>query len=196
MNFTFTPLDVPGVVLVEAQVYEDARGTFSERFKQSTFAEHGLTDVYVQDNVSRSAARVLRGLHYQLPPFDQAKLVGVVSGEVFDVAVDMRKGSETYGRWAGSVLSEENRRSLYVPAGFAHGFLVTGDHAVVTYKTSHEYARDYERGVRWDDPDIGIDWPLHRLDGEPLLSERDRALPMLHEADLPAIGRSRAPERA
>ena len=190
MNFTFTPLELPEVVVVEATVFEDDRGSFSERFKQSAFARAGLTDVYVQDNVSRSEAGVLRGLHYQLAPFDQAKLVGVVSGAIFDVAVDVRKDSATFGRWAGATLSAENRRSLYVPRGFAHGFLVTGDHAIVTYKASHEYARDYERGILWDDPDIGIEWPLDVLGGAaPQLSERDRSLRGLADADLPTMQR-------
>ena len=190
MTFTFRPLELPEVVLVEATVFEDERGSLSERFKQSAFAGAGLTDVYVQDNVSRSEAGVLRGLHYQLPPFDQAKLVGVVSGAIFDVAVDVRRGSDTFGRWTGAMLSAANRRSLYVPRGFAHGFLVTGDHAIVAYKASHEYARDYERGIRWDDRGIGIEWPFDALEGAlPRLSERDGSLPGLADADLPTVQR-------
>lgn len=211
MNFTFHPLELPGVVMIEAVAYEDDRGLFMERYKQSTFAEHGITDVFCQDNLSKSASGVLRGLHYQLPPFDQAKLVGVVAGSIFDVAVDVRRGSETFGQWVGHELSAENRRMLYVPTGYAHGFLVTSETAVVTYKTSHEYARHHERGIRWDDPEIGIDWPLggvgaglagapapkaasesagaHTL---PRLSDKDRDLPGLSAAELPALKRGNA----
>lgn len=187
MNFTFTPLDLPGPVRVDARAFEDDRGLFTERYKQSSFAEAGIDDVFVQDNVSVSRRGVLRGLHYQLPPFDQAKLVSVVEGEIFDVVVDVRKGSQTFGRWAGETLSAHNLRMLYVPSGFAHGFVVTSDRAIVAYKATHEYARAYERGIRWDDPEIGIDWTLGGLGDEraPELSEKDRALPVLADADVP-----------
>ena len=198
MNFTFTPLDLPGVVLIDANAFEDDRGRFMERYKQSTFAENGIVDVFCQDNLSRSGKGVLRGLHYQLPPFDQAKLVSVVDGTIWDVAVDVRRGSATFGRWLAQELSAENRRSLYVPTGFAHGFLVTSEHAVVTYKTSHEYARSHERGIRWDDAELDIAWPLDALGSadqdpggggrtRPRLSEKDSALPMLADAELPAV---------
>ena len=213
MNFTFTPLDLPGVVRIDAQAFEDDRGLFMERYKQSSFAENGIADVFCQDNLSRSERGVLRGLHYQLPPFDQAKLVSVVDGAIWDVAVDIRRGSSTFGRWVAQELSARNRRSLYVPAGFAHGFLVTSDHAVVTYKTSREYARSYERGIRWDDAELAIDWPLDAVgpaapdatrgthasaaarglkataaaERAPRLSEKDAALPTLADADLPAV---------
>lgn len=192
MNFTFTPLELPGLVLIEAVAFEDDRGLFMERYKQSSFAENGITDVFCQDNLSRSARGVLRGLHYQLPPFDQAKLVSVVEGAVWDVAVDIRRGSPTFGRWAAAELSADNRRSLYVPAGYAHGFLVTSDRAVVAYKVSHEYARSHERGIRWDDAELGIDWPLEALgaakpDAAPHLSAKDASLPTLAEAELPTL---------
>lgn len=183
MKFEFRRLELPEVVLVEHGVFEDERGWFTERYKQSAFADAGLTDLFVQTNMSHSGPGVLRGFHYQLPPFDQAKLVGVVSGEIFDVAVDIREGSPTFGRWVGETLSAENRRMLYVPSGFAHAFLVTGDHATVTYETTHEYAKEFERGIRWDDEDIGVPWPLERVRGGPRLSDKDRSLPRLLEAD-------------
>lgn len=185
MNFEFTPLELPDVILVEALAFEDDRGVFMEQYKQSSFAESGITDVFVQDNLSRSGRGVLRGLHYQLPPFDQSKLVAVATGEIFDVVVDVRRGSETFGRWVAERLSAENHRMMYVPSGFAHGFLVLSDEAVVTYKTGHEYARGHERGIRWDDAEIGIEWPL--AGKRPRLSEKDTALPTLAEADVPYL---------
>lgn len=184
MSFAFTRLDPPSVVRIDMSAFGDARGWFMERYKQSAFADAGLHDVFVQDNLSRSARGVLRGLHYQLPPFEQSKLVSVIEGEIFDVAVDVRRGSATFGRWAGETLSHDNRRALYVPAGFAHGFMVLSDDAVVAYKTNHEYAPDYERGVRWDDPALAIRWPAGV---EPVLSDKDRTLPALADADLPPM---------
>ena len=179
MSFTFEPLAIPEVVLVKPLVRRDARGFFIETYKRSAFCEAGITTRFVQDNTSRSARNTLRGLHYQLPPAAHAKLVSVVAGEVLDVAVDIRRGSPTYGRWVSAVLSETNKHQLFVPVGFAHGFLVRSETADVTYKISHEYAPEHDRGVLWNDPALGIDWGL----GEPLLSERDRAQPTLASAD-------------
>ena len=167
-----TPLAVPDVLLIEPKVFGDARGFFFESFNQRAFNEvTGLDVQFVQDNHSRSVRHVLRGLHYQLPPYAQGKLVRAVVGEVFDVAVDLRPDSPTLGRWAGAVLSAENKRQMWVPPGFAHGFLVLSDAAEFLYKTTDYYAPEYERSIRWDDPDLGIDWPL---DGAiPQLSGKD-----------------------
>ncbi|MEZ7912714.1 MAG: dTDP-4-dehydrorhamnose 3,5-epimerase [Propionivibrio sp.] len=156
-----TPLAVPDVLLIEPKVFGDARGFFFESFNQRAFNEvTGLDVQFVQDNHSRSVRHVLRGLHYQLPPYAQGKLVRAVVGEVFDVAVDLRPDSPTLGRWAGAVLSAENKRQMWVPPGFAHGFLVLSEAAEFLYKTTDYYAPEYERSIRWDDPDLGIDWPL------------------------------------
>ena len=156
-----TPLAVPDVLLIEPKVFGDARGFFFESFNQRAFNEvTGLDVQFVQDNPSRSVRHVLRGLHYQLPPYAQGKLVRAVVGEVFDVAVDLRPDSPTLGRWAGAVLSAENKRQMWVPPGFAHGFLVLSEAAEFLYKTTDYYAPEYERSIRWDDPDLGIDWPL------------------------------------
>ena len=167
-----TPLAVPDVLLIEPKVFGDARGFFFESFNQRAFNEvTGLDVQFVQDNHSRSVRHVLRGLHYQLPPYAQGKLVRAVVGEVFDVAVDLRPDSPTLGRWAGAVLSAENKRQMWVPPGFAHGFLVLSEAAEFLYKTTDYYAPEYECSIRWDDPDLGIDWPL---DGAiPQLSGKD-----------------------
>ena len=156
-----TPLAIADVMLIEPKVFGDARGFFFESFNQRAFNEvTGLDVQFVQDNHSRSVRHVLRGLHYQLPPYAQGKLVRAVVGEVFDVAVDLRPDSPTLGRWAGAVLSAENKRQMWVPPGFAHGFLVLSEAAEFLYKTTDYYAPEYERSIRWDDPDLGIDWPL------------------------------------
>ena len=179
MSFVFEPLAIPEVVLVKPTTRRDARGFFMEAYKRSAFCEAGITATFVQDNVSRSSQNTLRGLHYQLPPAAHAKLVSVVAGEVLDVAVDIRRGSPTYGRWVSAVLSEDNKHQLFVPVGFAHGFVVRSEAADVTYKISHEYSPEHDRGVLWNDPALGIDWGS----GEPLLSKRDRAQPPLADAD-------------
>lgn len=175
-----TPLAVPDVLLIEPKVFGDARGFFFESFNQRAFNEvTGLDVQFVQDNHSRSVRHVLRGLHYQLPPYAQGKLVRAVVGEVFDVAVDLRPDSPTLGRWAGAVLSAENKRQMWVPPGFAHGFLVLSEAAEFLYKTTDYYAPEYERSIRWDDPDLTIDWPL---DGAiPQLSGKDAQAPAWRE---------------
>jgi len=179
MPFKFQRLDMPDVILIEPTVFVDKRGFFMESYKYSEFAKFGIKEKFVQDNHSRSTRGVLRGLHYQKNPKAQAKLVRVTRGEVFDVAVDIRRGSPTYGRWVGVLLSEENKKMLYVPVGFAHGFCVLSEEAEVLYKTTEEYAPEYERGIIWNDPDIGIKWPIE----EPILSPKDAALPRLKDAD-------------
>lgn len=155
-----TPLSIPDVFLIEPQVFGDERGFFFESFNQAKFeAAIGRQVAFVQDNHSRSAKNVLRGLHYQIRQ-PQGKLVRVVQGEVFDVAVDLRKGSPTFGRWVGEVLSAENKRQLWVPEGFAHGFVVLSDTAEFLYKTSDYYAPEHERCIIWSDPNLKIEWPI------------------------------------
>jgi dTDP-4-dehydrorhamnose 3,5-epimerase len=179
MPFQFTSLRIPEIILVEARSFADDRGFFAETYKRSEFAAHGIEDAFVQSNLSHSRRGVLRGLHYQKHPRAQAKLVTVLSGEVFDVAVDIRRGSPTYGQWVGLTLLVEPLRLLYVPAGFAHGFCVLSETADVLYKVSDEYAPDLDRGIIWNDPEIGIRWPLD----QPVLSPKDAQLPSLREAD-------------
>ncbi|MHB1531757.1 dTDP-4-dehydrorhamnose 3,5-epimerase [Acidithiobacillus sp.] len=167
----FTPLAIPEVILIEPRVFDDARGFFLESWNRRSFAEYGLNPDFVQDNHSRSGHGVLRGLHYQIQQ-PQGKLVRVVSGEVFDVAVDLRRSSPTFGQWVGATLSAENHRLLWVPPGFAHGFCVLSEHADFLYKATDYYAAAHERTVLWNDPDIAIRWPLQ---GEPLLAPKDAA---------------------
>jgi dTDP-4-dehydrorhamnose 3,5-epimerase len=179
--------DLPGVWILEPRVFEDARGHFFEAFNARTLAALGLERRFVQDNESFSHRGVLRGLHYQLGR-PQAKLVRAVRGEVFDVAVDVRRGSPTFGRWTGAVLSEDNRRQVFIPEGFAHGFYVLSPTAVVLYKCSDFYAPEEERGIAWNDPKIAIAWPIPP-GAPPSLSARDAAFPTLAEArpeDLPS----------
>mgnify|MGYP001443602565 FL=1 len=167
----FTPTAIPDVVLIEPQVFADERGFFMETWQRRKFAEAGIDVDFVQDNHSRSVKGTLRGLHYQLPPHAQGKLVRVTVGEVFDVAVDIRRGSPTFGRWVGEYLSAENKRMLWIPPGFAHGFYVTSDVAEFQYKCTDYYAPECERCIRWDDPQLAIAWPLA---GEPLVSAKDK----------------------
>lgn len=166
------PLAVPDVVVIEPAVFGDDRGFFFESFNQRRFEEAiGKSVTFVQDNHSRSTRGVLRGLHYQIARA-QGKLLRVVSGEIFDVAVDIRKSSPTFGMWVGAVLSAENKKQMWVPEGFAHGFVVLSDVADVLYKTTDFYAKEHERCVMWNDPTVAIDWPLT---GAPLLSPKDAA---------------------
>ena len=179
MNIVKTAL--PEVLIIEPKVFGDERGFFFESFNHRLFQEKtGLNPTFVQDNHSRSAKNVLRGLHYQIKQ-PQGKLVRVTVGEVFDVAVDVRKNSLTFGKWAGTILSAENKRQLWVPPGFAHGFLVLSESADFLYKASDYYAPEHERSIIWNDPDIGIDWPLQ---DEPILAPKDRAGLSLKEAEL------------
>jgi dTDP-4-dehydrorhamnose 3,5-epimerase len=168
---TFKRTAIPDVILFEPRVFGDERGFFFESFNEKVFTEAvGERYQFVQDNHSRSSRGVLRGLHYQLPPNAQGKLVRVVAGEVFDVAVDIRKSSPTFGRWVGELLSESNKRQLWVPPGFAHAFVTLSDAAEFLYKATDFYAPSAERCIRWNDPDIGIQWPC---DQTPLLSKKD-----------------------
>jgi dTDP-4-dehydrorhamnose 3,5-epimerase len=171
---------LPGVLLLEPKVFGDARGFFLESWNRQTFADLGLDLDFVQDNHSRSAKGVLRGLHYQLNQ-PQGKLVRVVSGAVFDVAVDLRQSSPHFGQWVGYELSADNQRMMWIPPGFGHGFLVLSDSADFLYKTTAYYASQWDRGIRWDDPQIGVQWPL---EGAPSLSVKDQALPFFKDAEV------------
>lgn len=180
MPIEVMPTTLPEVLLLKPRVFEDARGFFFESFnRRDWLAATGIDCRFVQDNHSRSTRGVLRGLHYQLPPTAQAKLVRVVSGEIFDVAVDVRRGSATFGQWVGHRLSAENRLQMWIPEGFAHGFLVLSDVAEFLYKVTEYYAPLQERSIRWDDPDLGIAWPA----GAPLLSPKDAGAPLLRDAE-------------
>jgi dTDP-4-dehydrorhamnose 3,5-epimerase len=176
-----TPLAIPDVLLIEPAVFGDSRGFFFESFNQAKFeAAVGRPVTFVQDNHSRSAHRVLRGLHYQIRQ-PQGKLVRVVHGEVFDVAVDLRRSSPTFGKWVGALLSAENKKQLWVPDGFAHGFVVLSDSADFLYKTTNYYAPAHERCIIWNDPEIGIDWAI---EGAPSLSTKDAQGLSLNDADV------------
>jgi dTDP-4-dehydrorhamnose 3,5-epimerase len=177
---TQTPLE--GVLVLEPKVFGDARGFFFESFNQRDFnLATGLNETCVQDNHSKSAKGVLRGLHYQTQ-HAQGKLVRVAQGAVFDVAVDIRPGSATFGQWFGLELSAENKKQLWIPAGLAHGFLVTSDSAEFLYKTTDYYHPEFERSLLWSDPAIGIEWPLHLLEAQPMLAAKDADAPKLYEA--------------
>ncbi len=179
---TAAGVPVQGPLLLTPQVFGDPRGFFFESWNQQAFNAAAGDTAFVQDNHSRSSRDVLRGLHYQLPPHLQGKLVRCAQGEIFDVAVDIRRGSLTFGQWVGAVLSAENYQQLWVPAGFAHGFLTLSEQAEVLYKTTDFWSRACERAIRWDDPDLAIAWPLEALAGaEPQLSEKDAAAPLLAE---------------
>jgi len=177
MPFSFKRLAIPDVVLIEPRVFPDERGFFMETYKYSDFAAFGIKEQFVQDNHSRSKRGVLRGLHYQKPPKAQGKLVRVVVGEIFDVAVDIRKGSPWYGKWVGASLSAENKLMLYIPPGFAHGFCVLSEVAEVVYKATEEYSPEHDAGILWSDPEIGIQWPVK----DPIVSLKDSRLPLLRE---------------
>ena len=179
MPFDFRLLAIPGLVLIEPKTYGDDRGVFFEVYKHSDFVRSGIPDHFVQDNFSRSIRGVLRGLHYQLDPMAQGKLVRCVSGRIFDVAVDIRKGSPTFGRWEAQELSRENGLMLFIPAGFAHGFLTLSDTAEVLYKCTAEYSPAHDRGIIWNDPEVSIPWAVT----DPLLSDKDKVHPRLRDAE-------------
>ncbi len=179
MSFSFTRLRLPEVILIKPRTDHDARGFFREMVKYSEFAAFGIRERFVQTNHSHSKQGVLRGLHFQKRPAAQGKLVSVVSGEVFDVAVDIRVGSPTFAQWVGEILCAENGHALYIPPGFAHGFCVLSGSADVVYQVTAEYASELDRGVIWNDPGIGVAWPIR----EPILSPKDAQLPLLEHAD-------------
>lgn len=177
-----TPTDIPGLVVIKPRVFKDARGFFLETHSRSAFAAAGLDYDFVQDNHAHSGARgVLRGLHFQRPPAAQAKLVWVVRGAVFDVAVDLRQGSPTYGKWFGIELTEDNALRLMVPRGFAHGYVTLTDDVDFMYKVDAPYSPGNDGGIAWNDPEIGVRWPV----AQPILSDKDRAQPTLEKAGSP-----------
>lgn len=178
MPFEFQKTKLEGVVLVSPKIFPDERGAFAELFKQSDFAAAGLDANFVQINYSQSKKNVVRGLHFQMPPKAQGKLAQVSSGKAFDVAVDIRKDSTTYGQWVGVTLTSEEKNMLYIPPGFAHGFCALEENTEFVYYCTDEYSKDHERGIFWNDPAIGIDWPVEN----PIVSDRDTTYPML--ADL------------
>ncbi len=182
-KFRFIPCTLSGATIIEPRVFGDERGFFLESYTRKDMESIGIQEEFVQDNHSRSAKGVLRGLHFQYP-YPQSKLIRAVRGGIFDVIVDIRRGSPTYGRYEAFSLTEENFRMLYFPAGFAHGFLALEDHTEILYKTGEYYHPDAESGIRWNDPDLAIPWPLQEHGIErPVLSEKDACLPLLSELD-------------
>lgn len=180
MAFEFKQLEIPGLVAIQPKVFKDHRGFFLELFKRTDFVDNGIDDGFIQDNLSLSTRNVIRGLHYQLPPAAQGKLVSVIKGRAWDVAVDIRKGSPHFLKWHGVELNDKNHIMLFIPPGFAHGFVALSEEVHFLYKCTAEYAQDLERGIRWDDPDINIEWPI----GNPIVSDRDANLPLLKDAEI------------
>ena len=179
MPFTFKRLSIPDVILIEPRSFSDDRGFFFESFKESDFFSNGIDKKFVQDNFSHSVNGVIRGLHFQKAPKAQAKLVTVLKGKIFDVAVDIRKNSPTYGKWVSEILSGDTHNLLYVPEGFAHGFCVISDEADVLYKVSNEYSQEHERSIIWNDPKLDIQWPIKK----PIISNKDNKLSLLENLD-------------
>lgn len=180
MSFSFKRLEIPDLILIEPTVFSDERGFFMETYKYADFVKFGIDSSFFQDCSSLSLKKgTIRGLHYQKAPMEQGKLVRVLSGEIFDVVVDIRNGSPSYGKWLSVILSAENKKMLYVPAGFAHGFCTLLDLSAVVYKCTNIYSQELYRGIIWNDPEIGINWPIKK----PILSEKDSKLPTLEEAD-------------
>jgi len=179
MVFSFKRLEIIDVILIEPTLYSDNRGFFYENFKESEFAQYGISDKFIQENFSYSKKNVIRGLHFQKNPRAQSKLISVIKGKIFDVAVDIRKNSPTFGKWIGEILSEENNRLLFIPEGFAHGFCVLSESAYVSYKVNNEFSEENDRGIIWNDPTINISWPIN----EPTLSEKDINLLPIEKSD-------------
>ena len=179
MPFTFKRLSIPDVILVEPSSFSDDRGFFFESFKESDFFSNGIDKNFVQDNFSHSVNGVIRGLHFQKAPKAQAKLDTVLKGKIFDVAVDIRKNSPTYGKWVSEILSDDTHNLLYVSEGFAHGFCVISDEADVLYKVSNEYSQEHERSIIWNDPKLNIQWPITK----PIISNKDNKLSLLENLD-------------
>ncbi|MBU3108869.1 dTDP-4-dehydrorhamnose 3,5-epimerase [Clostridium gasigenes] len=184
-NFNFIKTKIKDLYIIEPRVFGDDRGYFMETYSKREFYEAGLTMEFVQDNESKSKKGVLRGMHFQTKN-TQGKLVRVTQGEVYDVAVDLRKGSKTYGMWEGILLTAENKKQFYVPEGFAHGFLVVSEEAVFNYKCTNFYSPEYDSGLLWNDKDVAIEWPLDGID-EILLSEKDKVQKTLKELDVPFV---------
>jgi dTDP-4-dehydrorhamnose 3,5-epimerase len=179
MPFKFINLEISGLLLVEPRLFPDERGFFLESYKESEFKRGGIPYRFVQDNHSQSKKNVLRGLHFQRQPRAQGKLVRVIQGNVWDVMVDLRKNSPTYKRWLGIEVSEENNRMLFIPPGFAHGFVALSEEAHLLYKCTEEYDPVLDAGIRWNDPEIGVEWPVQ----DPIISDKDKSLPFLRELE-------------
>jgi len=180
MPFVFNKCEISGLVVVEPRAFADDRGFFLESYKKSDFVNNGIDIEFRQDNHSLSSKGVLRGLHYQKPPFAQAKLVRVIKGSAWDVAVDIRRNSRTYKQWFAVELSGENKKMFYIPEGFAHGFLALTDEVQLMYKCSNEYSPQHDAGIIWNDPELAIKWPF----SDPVLSEKDIVLPLLRDAEV------------
>jgi len=178
MSFNFKKLKIPDVILIESKSFEDDRGYFLENYNESLFIKNEIKTKFIQDNFSYSQKNVLRGLHFQINPKAQAKLVSVLKGEIFDVAVDLRKNSSTYMKWISEKLSATNHKSLYIPEGFAHGFCVLSDDAYVMYKVNSNFYPEFEGGIIWNDPELNISWPISK----PILSKKDENLPLLKKS--------------
>jgi dTDP-4-dehydrorhamnose 3,5-epimerase len=178
------PTEIPGLLIVKPAVFEDSRGYFFESYNLDKFAQAGITAKFVQDNESKSQKNVLRGLHFQKPPFAQGKLVRVMKGSVLDVAVDLRKGSPTYGKWASIVLSENNKFMYWIPAGLAHGFLTLEDNTVFFYKCTNLYNKESEGSILWNDTELGIDWGSGET---PILSDKDKTAPLFRDFESPFV---------
>ena len=181
-QFKFTEVDIPGILVIEPKVFKDDRGFFMESYNKGNFKDAGFDPAFVQDNHSQSKKGVLRGLHYQNNPSPMGKLVRCLKGRIFDVGVDIREGSPTFGKWYGEILDDQNMKMLYFPPGFAHGFLSLEDDTHVYYKCTGLYSKENESAILWSDPAIGITWPLKEVGGEPLLSPRDKVHPLLKDA--------------
>lgn len=179
MSFTFRALSIPDIILIEPVVFPDNRGYFFEIFRESEFNNANLPVIFPQDNFSFSGKNVIRGLHYQKHPKTQGKIVAVIKGRIWDVAVDIRRNSSTYLKWISIELNDENRSMLYIPPGFAHGFLALSEDVHLLYKCTNEYDSKLDAGIRWDDPDIGIRWPVKN----PILSEKDAKLPHINQVE-------------
>lgn len=190
MPFRFSLAELPEVILIEPTVFSDERGFFMETYKYSEFAAHGIRESFMQSNHSRSSRKILRGLHYQKRPKAQGKLVRAIVGEIYDVVVDIRRGSPRYGRWLGVLLSAENKKMLYIPPGFAHGVCVVSEEGEVLYMVTEEYSPEHEAGIVWNDPDLGIRWPTT----DPILSARDRSWPSLSKSDHDFVYEAATPE--
>lgn len=180
MGFNFKKLEMDGLVKVTPRLFNDNRGFFLENYNQNRFAEAGILDNFIQDNVSFSKKNVIRGLHYQITPFGQSKLVSVMKGEILDIVVDIRKNSKTFGKHFDVILNDETKEQLYIPVGFAHGFLVLSEEAVVQYKVSAPYSKEHERGIIWNDSDLQIPWGV----SAPIISDKDEVLPQFKFAEV------------
>ena len=179
MPFSFKKLEIPDVILVTPKIFPDDRGFFFENFQKSTFSTNGIDKQFVQDNISHSTKGILRGLHYQKNPTAQAKLLTIIKGEIFDVAVDIRKNSPTFGKWVGEKLSSDGHKLIFIPEGFAHGFCVLSDYAEILYKVNKEYSPKHEEGIIWNDKKINISWPIKN----PIISKKDKELTTLENLD-------------